>query len=88
MDLDGLDGVSLNTPMQIEFSEFVLPETIRHDTIQVRLGPRYGIQAFGDFKVSGNIVTFYPPCPPRRTCRTRASGPCPSTRSPSSAARR
>src|SRR5688572_8822217 len=51
MDLDGLDGVSLNTPMQIEFSEYVLPETIRHDTIQVRLGPRYGIQAFGDFKV-------------------------------------
>src|SRR5688572_9364458 len=63
MDLDGLDGVSLNTPMQIEFSEFVLPETIRHDTIQVRLGPRYGIQAFGDFKVSGNIVTFFPQIP-------------------------
>ena len=43
LDQDGLDGVSLNTPMQIEFSDFVLPATIRHDTIQVRLGPRYGI---------------------------------------------
>ena len=63
MDLDGLDGVSLNVPMQIEFSDFVLPETIRPDTIQIRLGPRYGIQAFGDFKVAGNIVTFFPQIP-------------------------
>ena len=63
IDLDGRDGVSLNVPMTIEFSEFVLPSTIRHDTIQVRLGPRYGIQSFGDFKVAGNIVTFFPQLP-------------------------
>ena len=28
MDLDQLDGVSLNTPMIIEFSEFVLPHRV------------------------------------------------------------
>lgn len=63
IDLDGRDGVSLNVPMSIEFSEFVQPNSIRHDTIQVRLGPRYGIQAFGEFKVAGNIVTFFPQIP-------------------------
>jgi hypothetical protein len=63
MDLDGLDGVSLNTPLQIEFSDYLLPPSVRHDTIQIRLGPRYGIQSFGDFKVSGNMVTFYPQLP-------------------------
>ena len=65
IDLDGRDGVSLNVPMTIEFSEFVLPSTIRHDTIQIRVGPRFGVQSFGDFKVAGNIVTFYPRLPVR-----------------------
>jgi hypothetical protein len=63
MDLDGRDAVSLNLPLTIEFSEVLSPTTIRPDTIQVRLGPRYGIQAFGDFQVSGNIVTFWPQLP-------------------------
>jgi hypothetical protein len=63
VDLDGLDAVPLNVPIQMEFSEFVLPDTIRHDTIQVRQGPNYGIQSPGEFKVSGNIVTFYPRLP-------------------------
>ncbi len=63
MDLEGLDGVSLNRPFTIEMSEFVDPDTIRHDTIQVRLAPRYGIQASGDFKVAGNLITFFPQLP-------------------------
>ncbi|HEU4395145.1 MAG TPA: Ig-like domain-containing protein, partial [Planctomycetota bacterium] len=63
MDLDQRDGVSLNTPLSIEFSEFVMPNTVRHDTVQVRLGPRFGIQSFGDFKIDGNVVTFFPQLP-------------------------
>ena len=63
MDLDQRDGVSLNTPLSIEFSEFVMPETVRHDTVQIRLGPRFGIQSFGDFKIDGNVVTFFPQLP-------------------------
>ena len=63
IDLDGRDNVSLNVPMSIEFSEFVMPDSIRHDTVQIRLGPRFGVQAFGEFKVSGNIVTFFPQLP-------------------------
>ena len=63
MDLDDRDGVPLNTPLTIEFSEFVMPSTVRHDTVQVRLGPRFGIQSFGDFKIDGNVVTFFPQLP-------------------------
>ncbi len=63
IDLDQRDGVSLNQPLTIEFSDFVLPTTIRPDTVQIRLGPRYGIQSFGEFKVQGNLVTFYPRLP-------------------------
>ncbi|MHC4923407.1 MAG: hypothetical protein ACYTG4_04925, partial [Planctomycetota bacterium] len=43
MDLDGLDGVSLNRPFTLEFSEWVRADTVRHDTIQIRVGPRFGI---------------------------------------------
>jgi len=63
MDLNGLDAVPLNVPLQIEFSEFVMPDTIRHDTVQIRQGPNFGIQSPGEFKVSGNIVTFFPRLP-------------------------
>ncbi len=59
----GLDSVSLNVPFDITFSDFVKPDTIRPDTVQIRLGPRFGVQAFGDFRVSGEKVTFFPRLP-------------------------
>ena len=63
ISLAGRDGVPLNEPMEIDFSEFVLPGSIRHDTVQVRVGPRFGIQAPGEWKVSGGVVTFFPRLP-------------------------
>jgi len=79
MDQDGLDSVPLNQPVQIEFSEFVKPDTIRHDTIQVRQGPNFGIQSPGEYKVWGTSSPSTRASPPRATSPTEASGPGSST---------
>jgi len=57
------DGVPLNEIIEFEFSEILDPDTVRPDTIQIRMGPNYGKQVPGFFQTEGNKVYFYPRLP-------------------------
>ena len=57
------DGVPLNEIIEFEFSDVLDPDTVRSDTIQIRLGPNWGKQVPGDFRVDGRFVYFYPQLP-------------------------
>lgn len=57
------DGVPLNEIIELEFSDELNPDTVRPDTIQIRLGPNWGKQVPGDFKVVGRKVYFFPRLP-------------------------
>ncbi|MEN8148337.1 MAG: Ig-like domain-containing protein [Planctomycetota bacterium] len=57
------DGVPLNEIIEFEFSDDLNPDTVRPDTIQIRLGPNWGKQVAGDFEVEGRFVKFFPRLP-------------------------
>ena len=57
------DGVPLNEIIEFEFSDVLDPDTVRPDTIQIRLGPNWGKQVPGDYQVDGRFVYFYPRLP-------------------------
>ena len=63
VSVGGTDGVALNQAIVFEFSEKVLANSVSPESIQVRLSPNNALQVPGDFRVSGNLVEFYPRLP-------------------------
>ncbi len=56
-------GLFLNQRLIFEFTDDVDPRTVRPETFRIRLGPRFSMQADGDFLVGGTQVTFVPRLP-------------------------
>jgi hypothetical protein len=65
VSVGGLSLNPLNDPVVVQFSASVDPSTVRADTIQIRQGPNYGLQAPGRYEVRGPLVTFFPRLPVR-----------------------
>ncbi|MHC4924993.1 MAG: Ig-like domain-containing domain [Planctomycetota bacterium] len=61
--LDGYDGVALNSPIEILCSAPLDPRFVRPDTVRIRSGRGFGVQSFGDLRVSGERLTFHPRVP-------------------------
>ena len=57
------DGVAVNQALKFTFSEDLDPDSVRPETIQIRAGPQFGKQVFGNFLVDGATVHFYPRLP-------------------------
>jgi hypothetical protein len=60
---DSQDNVSLNTRLELQFSDTVDPATVSGQTLQIRRGGQFGEAAPGSFRVVGSTVFFDPNLP-------------------------
>jgi hypothetical protein len=60
---NSIDNMSISQSLEFRFSEPVNPETITSGSIQVRVGPSFGLAALGTYEVRGTSVFFNPRLP-------------------------
>ncbi|MBI1848847.1 MAG: hypothetical protein HYR85_00740 [Planctomycetes bacterium] len=57
------DGLFLNQRFVFTFTSDIDPTSVTPEVFRIRQGPLFTVQARGDFRVSGNQVTFIPTLP-------------------------
>ena len=63
VNVEILSDVPLNRPVVVQFSDLVDPASVGADTVQVRRGPNFAVQAPGSYEVRGPFVVFRPRLP-------------------------